>query len=81
DNVKLKKIDAPEEVPEGLTKALRMSVKGLEQYSVFSINGAYLGRISADKAGLYKATKNLVKRPGMFLVKSEVGEAFKLNVK
>ena len=81
DNVKLKKIDAPEEVPEGLTKALRMSVKGLEQYSVFSMNGAYLGRISADKAGLYKATKNLVKRPGMFLVKSEVGEAFKLNVK
>lgn len=81
DNVKLKKIDAPEEVPEGLTKALRMSVKSLEQYSVFSMNGAYLGRISADKAGLYKATKNLVKRPGMFLVKSEVGEAFKLKVK
>ncbi|WP_405340837.1 carbohydrate binding domain-containing protein [Fibrobacter sp.] len=78
DNVKISKTEA--EPPSKLAN-VRLEKAGVENYAVFSMNGVYLGRITADKAGLYEATKNLVKRPGMFLVKSEVGLTFRLNVK
>ena len=78
DNVKLSKTEA--EPPSKLAK-VRLEKAGIENYTVFSMNGVYLGRVAADKAGLLEATKNLVKRPGTFLVKSEVGLTFRLNVK
>ena len=78
DDVKISKTEA--EPPSKLTN-VRLEKAGVENYAVFSMNGVYLGRITADKAGLYEAAKNLVKRPGMFLVKSEVGLTFRLNVK
>ena len=81
DNVKISKTEAPAADPITKLQAVRMQVNGVENYAVFSMNGVYLGRITADKAGLYETTKNLVKRPGMFLVKSEVGLTFRLNVK
>ena len=81
DNVTLKKIEEPGDVPEGLTSALRMNVTGVEQYTVFSMNGAFLGRIFADKVGLQDATKKLVKHPGMYLVKSRNGDVLRLKIK
>ena len=78
DNVKLSKTEA--EPPSKLAK-VRLEKAGIENYTVFCMNGVYLGRVAADKAGLLEATKNLVKRPGTFLVKSEVGLTFRLNVK
>ena len=81
DNVKISKTEAPAVDPITSLQTVRMQVNEVENYAVFSMNGVYLGRVAADKAGLYEATKNLVKRPGTFLVKSEVGLTFRLNVK
>ena len=81
DNVKLKKIDPSAEVPEGLAKTLHMNIEGINQYSVFGMNGRFLGQISADKGSLYDATQKLVKRPGMYLLKSQNGNMSLLKVK
>ena len=84
DNVKMAKLDASQIPVEDSTTALvhiRLEQSGVQDYAVFSMNGALLGRVIADKAGLYEAAKNLVKRSGMFVVKSDVGVIFRLNVK
>ncbi len=81
DNVTLKKIDAPEDETDGFVKPLRMNVDGVAQYSVFSMNGTFLGSVSADRVGLHDATKTLVKHPGMYLVKSRNGNVLRLKVK
>ena len=88
DNVMISQVDYVEIPPEdsagdSTTKlnTARMLLSGVEKFKVFSMNGVYLGRIVANQAGLYEATKNLVQRPGTFLVKSEVGLTFKLYVK
>ena len=81
DNVTLKKIDAPEDGTDGFVKPLRMNVDGVAQYSVFSMNGTFLGSVSADRVGLHDATKKLVKHPGMYLVKSRSGNVLRLKVK
>lgn len=84
DNVKMAKLDASQIPVEDSTTALghiRLEPSGVQDYAVFTMNGAFLGRVKADKAGLYEAAKNLVKRSGMFVVKSDVGVTFRLNVK
>ncbi len=81
DNVTLKKIDAPEDETDGFVKPLRMDVDGVAQYSVFSMNGTFLGSVSADRVGLHDATKKLVKHPGIYLVKSHNGNVLRLKVK
>jgi len=84
DNVKIAKLDASQIPTEDSTTALgpiRLEGSGIQDYAVFSMNGVFLGRISAEGNGIYGAAKNLVKHPGMYVVKSAVGTAFRLNVR
>ena len=86
DNVKISQLDYIEIPPEGsqgstMLNTVRLERTGVENYAVFGMNGMFLGRVSADRVGLHVATKNLVKHPGVYLVKSRNGNVLRLKVK
>ena len=86
DNVKISQLDYIEIPPEGsqgstMLNTVRLERTGVENYAVFGMNGMFLGRVSADRVGLHVATKNLVKHPGVYLVKSRNGNVLRLKVR
>ena len=86
DNVKISQLDYIEIPPEGsqgstMLNTVRLERTGVENYAVFGMNGMFLGRVSADRVGLHVATKNLVKHPGVYLVKSSNGNVLRLKVR
>ena len=53
-----------------------------EKYRIFDINGNYMGSVhTAEMQELQDRTKTLVRRPGMYLVKSASGKVVRIQVR
>ena len=81
DNVKISKTEAPATDPITNLQTVRMRVNGVENYAVFDMNGTFIGKVSAKSHDEMRGKLGMmVKRDGIYLVKSGNGVARQIKV-
>lgn len=60
---------------------LQFNVATPQNYSVFTVNGNYVGTVYGLSAGIAEQVRGLVKNPGIYVAKPAYGPAVKFNVK
>ena len=68
--------------PIGIANVVRYGIQGAQVYRVYSLNGAFVGRIDAmNSVDVRSKVNNLVKESGVYLVKSlTTGTSHRLSV-
>ena len=72
--------DATDKDPDAI-RDVHFEMAQAQNYEVFSLNGQFLGKVLAMPQDMKKATANLVKDAGVYIVKSANGLMKKVSVK
>lgn len=71
DNVKIQKIEVLAEDPANITAGLQFNYYEKTDYEIFSLNGNYLGKVSATSVDeMKKLAQKFVRTSGVYLVKA-----------
>lgn len=77
DNIKLFKV----ENPQAFFSNIKFNATLSERYKVYGANGAFIGSFLYKGDNLNAAVRSYVKRTGSYIVKSDRGKSYKINVK